>query len=116
MTPPQAQAFAFAVSNAVRLYIEDRFQEKAARRTTEEFLHDLLGRDGSPLAPFAAPLQDFLQHCDLAKFARWSLSGDDMRNMHGSARRFVEETAPRETTVPGGPVQPKERPDLPSTR
>lgn len=103
MTPPQAQAFAFAVSNAVRLYIEDRFQEKAAHRTTEEFLYDLLKQAASPLAPFASPLKDFLQHCDLAKFARWALSSSEMQGMHDSARKFVEETAPRE--IPGSNLQ-----------
>ncbi|MDD2709312.1 MAG: DUF4381 family protein [Verrucomicrobiae bacterium] len=94
MTPEQAHEFAIAVSEAVRLYIEDRFHEQAAHRTTEEFLHDLLTRSGSPLAPHADLLADFLKHCDLAKFARWSFSLPEMEGMHASAIRFVTETKP----------------------
>ncbi len=37
-------------------------------------------------------LADFLHHCDLAKFARWILSIEEMENMLQSARTFVIET------------------------
>lgn len=101
MTPEQTKDFSIAVSDAVRGYIEQRFQVKAARRTTEEFLHDLLGYEGSPLAAHSKALEDFLKHCDLAKFAQGRLSVLEMQSMHGSACRFVEETRPieRETVV-----------------
>ena len=44
MQPENAREFSIAVSEIVRHYIEDRFQVWAARRTTEEFLHDLLNQ------------------------------------------------------------------------
>jgi hypothetical protein len=37
-------------------------------------------------------LDDFLGHCDLAKFARWILSAPEMETMLQSAHTFVLET------------------------
>ena len=70
-------------------YIEVRFQVWAARRTTEEFLHDLLDPSDALLASHRDLLADFLHHCDLAKFARWILSVEEMETMLQSARTFV---------------------------
>jgi hypothetical protein len=92
MSPEKAREFSIAVSDAVRTYIEDRFQEKAAHYTTEEFLHSLLSKPSSPLSAFSVSLTAFLNHCDLAKFARWTLSLNDMQSMHTSARKLIEET------------------------
>ena len=69
MQPENAREFSIAVSEIVRQYIEERFQVWAARRTTEEFLHDLLEPSDALLASHRALLEDFLRHCDLAKFA-----------------------------------------------
>jgi len=38
-------------------------------------------------------LSEFLNYCDLAKFARWSLDAQEMERMLASARHFVETTA-----------------------
>ncbi len=92
MNVEHAREYSIAVSDAVRLYIEDCFHERAAHLTTEEFLHNLLSQSSSPLAAYAAPLEDFLRHCDLAKFARWSLALPEMEAMHASAKKFVQET------------------------
>ena len=94
MTEPQAREYSFAVSEITRRYIESRFHERAARRTTEEFLHDLLATTDTPLAAYREQLEDVLNHCDLAKFARWHLSVPDMEAMHASARAFILETQP----------------------
>ena len=93
MQPENAREFSIAVSEIVRNYIEDRFQVLAARRTTEEFLYDLLESSDALLASHRALLADFLIHCDLAKFARWILSVEEMEDMLQSARTFVIETA-----------------------
>ncbi len=95
LKPGNAREFSIAISWIIRTYIEARFQVRAAHRTTEEFLHDLLNHSQSPLAQYSSALNDFLYHCDLAKFARWELNVDEMKAMHGSARRFVEETRPQ---------------------
>lgn len=109
MTPDKTREFSIAVSDAVRFYIEDRFHAHAARRTTEEFLHDLVADTSSPLAAYSGLLEDFLRHCDLAKFARWSLSAPEMRSMLESARRFVMETRPRDESRKG--KRPSNAPD-----
>jgi len=92
MQPENAREFSIAVSEVVRHYIEVRFAVCAARRTTEEFLHDLIGPSDALLASHQSLLADFLHHCDLAKFARWILSIEEMENMLQSARTFVIET------------------------
>jgi hypothetical protein len=94
MNEGQVREYAFAVSEVIRNYIEQRFGEKARRRTTEEFLSDLLKQRGTPLAEHRALLEDFLMHCDLPKFARWQLSTAEMESMHASASAFITNTKP----------------------
>lgn len=89
MEREDAQPFSLAVSEIVRLFIEECLPVRAAHRTTNEFLHDLVERPASPLAAHREPLAEFLQHCDLAKFARWSLSLPQMEAMLTSASSFV---------------------------
>jgi hypothetical protein len=94
MISENAREFSIVVSEAIREYIENRFQEKAANRTTEEFLHHLLSHTDSPLVPYSDFLQDFLNHCDMAKFAKGTLSREQMDSMLQSARSLVEQTKP----------------------
>lgn len=89
MEGESAQPFSLAVSEIVRLFIEECLPVRAAHRTTNEFLHDLVTLPDSPLAAHRDTLADFLQHCDLAKFARWSLSVPQMEAMLASASAFV---------------------------
>ena len=102
MKASQTREFSIAVSDAVRFYIEDRFHERAAHRTTDEFLRGHLSESSSPLATHVGLLEDFLRHCDMAKFARWSFAVSEMEAMHASARKFVEETRPAGETRDAG--------------
>jgi hypothetical protein len=95
MKTDTVREYAFAVSEIIRVYIEQRFGEKAARRTTEEFLADLLLETGTPLAQHSALLEDFLHHCDLIKFARWGATEHELESMHESARAFILDTRPQ---------------------
>ena len=106
MQTENAREFSIAVSEIVRNYIEDRFQVLAARRTTEEFLYDLLESSDALLASHRALLADFLIHCDLAKFARWILSVEEMEDMLQSARTFVIETAKPAATETTNQIAP----------
>ncbi len=99
MNSEKVREFSIAVSDAIRRYIEDRFQVAAAHRTTEEFLYHLMRDASSPLTPYSASLDDFLKHCDLAKFARWDLSSEEMQSMYESARKLVQGTIPLPTKV-----------------
>jgi len=92
MQPENAREFSITVSEIVRHYIEVRFQVWAARRTTEEFLHDVVDQSDAMLTDHRELLDDFLRHCDLAKFARWILSVEEMENMLQSAHTFVLKT------------------------
>ncbi len=92
MEPGKGYQFSLAVSEIVRNYIERRFGARAAHRTTEEFLHDLLDESHAAISVHQPLLADFLEHCDLAKFARWHLSVPQMETMYQSARTFVMET------------------------
>ncbi len=60
----------------------------------------------------SALLGDFLQHCDLAKFARWVLSLEEMEEMYDSARTFISETG-KAVTSPKRAV-PESRPQTTS--
>lgn len=97
MSPDQAERFGIAVSSAVRQYIEARFDVSAPRRTTEEFLRDLLEDPSPALSPHAGRLGDLLQRMDLVKFAREPLNETEMEGLLTTARSFVQSTAPPPT-------------------
>jgi uncharacterized membrane protein len=93
MIPARAREFGIAVSDIVRGYIEQRFEVVATQRTTEEFLQDLLTSSDSQLASHRPLLSEFLQQCDIVKFAGISSTMANMEALHESARAFVQETA-----------------------
>ena len=89
MRESNAEPFSLAVSEIVRQFVEEVLPVRAAHRTTDEFLRDLTSLSYLPLAQHRDSLADFLRHCDLAKFARWSLTVSQMDAMLESARAFV---------------------------
>lgn len=87
------ERFCVVVSDAVRWYLEERFQLRAPERTTEEFLGEL--REAGRLSDLQQSLLgDFLTRCDLVKFARHEPSEPELRALHDAAVRLVEETEP----------------------
>jgi hypothetical protein len=89
MQPARAREFSIAASDIVRLYIEQRFSVTATRRTTEEFLRDLLASSDAALARHQGLLGEFLHQCDIVKFAAQSLTLQNMESLRQSARAFV---------------------------
>lgn len=87
-----ARAFGIAASELIRDYIEKRFEVVVTQRTTEEFLQALLYNSNEALVGHRALLAEFLQQCDLVKFAGDSLAVTDMESLFQGARRFVLET------------------------
>jgi len=87
--PETAREFSIAVSEIVRSFIEECFPVRAAHRTTDEFLHELAAQADSPLAAHGQAFAPFLEHCDLAKFARWNLPEPQMEAMLASARVLI---------------------------
>jgi len=93
MDPAKVREFSIAISDIVRKYIEDAFHLTATHRTTEEFLRDLLDSSNASLAEHRALLAEFLNQCDMAKFAGVSLSRQIIESLHQSARSFVVESS-----------------------
>jgi hypothetical protein len=95
----QPKSFCILVSDTIRLYLEERFEFRAPERTTEEFLRELsetnlLSDDQKE------SLGKFLESCDLVKFAKYEPGENELRELHSSAVRLVEETEPVETPPP----------------
>jgi hypothetical protein len=89
----QPREFCILVSDTIRWYLEERFDFHAPERTTEEFLYEL--RETNLLLPDQKEsLGEFLQRCDLVKFARYEPGEPELRDLHESALRLVEETEP----------------------
>lgn len=100
-----AEAFAYLAAKTVRQYIADRFGIEAPRRTTEEFLRDLVKQgDRSPLAGESEHLHSFLKSCDLAKFAAANLDSIQRINLLDGARIFIRATAVDSARKNGGPA------------
>ena len=96
----QPRQFCICVSDTVRLYLEERFDFHAPERTTEEFLLELKSTE-LLLSDQKESLGEFLTRCDLVKFARYEPARRELLDLHGSALRLVEETAPKpEPSVP----------------
>ncbi len=94
----QIALFYTELSQIVRTYIEARFGLKAPEQTTEEFIREatssrLLSLDHQLL------VSEFLEQCDLVKFARHQPSLQDMSAALAAAERLVRETIPQPAIV-----------------
>jgi hypothetical protein len=90
----QPKPFVIAVSDTARAYLEERFNFRAPERTTEEFLREL-GGTKLLLPEQKESLGEFLASCDLVKFAKYEPGENELRELHASAVRLVEETEPQ---------------------
>jgi hypothetical protein len=107
--------FCTEVSNTLRLYLEERFNLRAPERTTEEFLVEL--RTSRHLTvDQKQSLGEFLESCDLVKFARFEPNETTLRQLHDAALRLVDETQfdPIAGPQPGAPVNGAPSPLPPS--
>jgi hypothetical protein len=80
------------VSDVLRRYLEARFGWRAPEQTTPEFLSCLQKSDELP-AELQGLLREFLQRCDLAKFARADFTPSECRQAGRMAREFVEQSS-----------------------
>lgn len=88
-------AFCSLVSDVLRIYLEERFHLKAPEQTTEEFLADI--RNTGTLDEQQQELmQDFLNRCDLVKFARAEPTEKELRGLLDAAELIIEQTEPAE--------------------
>ncbi len=91
--------YAVMVSETIRSYLGQRFESPSTRRTTEEFLRQMEDDRTTPLAEHRELLRDFLQSCDLVKFARYQPRLAELEHVQQRARDFVVATKPE--TPPG---------------
>ncbi|HXR05161.1 MAG TPA: hypothetical protein VN836_10685 [Verrucomicrobiae bacterium] len=90
--------FCILVSDTIRFYLEERFDFRAPERTTEEFLHELQTTD-LLVSEQKEKLGEFLESCDLVKFAKYEPGEPELHELHSSAVRLVEETEPKGTEI-----------------
>jgi hypothetical protein len=86
------------ISDILRHYIEHRFSLRAPERTTEEFLAELTNTDVLPAAE-KQRLSEFLQHCDLVKFAKYNPTTEQIQGTFDLVKDFIEKTKSDERKV-----------------
>jgi hypothetical protein len=81
--------FSILVSDILRSYVTNQYALPVTRQTSVEFLTAL-----AKSSPFSANekslLEDFLNRCDLIKFARYEATASDSRLLLEEATRFVK--------------------------
>jgi hypothetical protein len=81
--------FSIRVSDILRQYVTEQYQLPVTRQTSVEFLNALAAS-----SPFSSDerslLSDFLNRCDLIKFARYDATREDSRLLLEEADRFVK--------------------------
>jgi len=85
----------------LRKYLEGAFRVSAPEMTTEEFL-DAAAASGVLTLGHRELLRDFLNQCDLVKFARYRATKEEADSVYAAARRFVDETAPADVMKDDG--------------
>jgi hypothetical protein len=86
LTPYQ---FSIRVSDILRKYVTDQYQLPVTRQTSVEFL-STLAKTSSFSEDEKSLLEDFLNRCDLIKFARYDATIEDSRLLLEEATRMVE--------------------------
>ena len=97
--------FYSALSDIVRHYLEDRFSINAPEMTTEEFLDyikkapitsvtgaDHICNPTGGLLRCSTALKDFLNGCDMVKFAKYRPDALDAQANFDLAKKLIEET------------------------
>lgn len=101
----RVQDYYLQLTEIAKAYLEGRFGVPALDQTTEEIRRWLLSQAASvePLTP--SELIDFLQRCDLVKFARMHPETDESHADLGFVRDAVERSQPRiESPRPAAPA------------
>jgi Domain of unknown function (DUF4381) len=81
--------FSIRVSNILRRYVVEQFDLPMTRQTSVEFLNAIASAPNFSDEEKAL-LADFLNRCDLIKFARYEATTEDSRLLLDEARQFVK--------------------------
>ncbi len=94
----EVKLFYIRLTGTMRRYIENRFGLRAPEQTTEEFLVELRGN--SFFNPeHKALLKEFLNHCDLVKFAAFEPTKEDIQKTFDATKEFIEATKAEDKQV-----------------
>ncbi len=81
----------FRLSDIIRRYIEERFEIRAPEMTTEEFLSNLRS-SGILSGTHKNLLKEFLNLCDIVKFAKYGPVQKEIDQSFAAALKLVKET------------------------
>ena len=81
--------FSIRVSDILRRYVVEQFDLPMTRQTSVEFLNTIASAPNFGDEEKAL-LADFLNRCDLIKFARYEATTEDSRLLLDEARQFVK--------------------------
>lgn len=84
----------YRITNILRHYIEDRFGLFAPERTTEEFLAEMTHTNKLDVI-HKILFREFLEHCDMVKYAKYGPSNLEINETYDAAKRFIDETRER---------------------
>jgi hypothetical protein len=91
----ESTVFHTRLANVVRSYLEARFQVQASRQTSEEY-YQTLAQSGLVGEEQLQLLRDFLQRCDLPRFAPLQPAPEECLQTLALARSFVEQVNSRQ--------------------
>nr|MBU1328855.1 hypothetical protein [Candidatus Omnitrophota bacterium] len=83
------------LSDIIRAYMENRYVIFAMDRTTWELFQEMKSKKIERL--HADRINDFLEDCDMVKFAKYTPSQNEMEEAHKKAEEIVEITTPKIT-------------------
>jgi len=81
----------YRITNILRHYIEARFGLLAPERTTEEFLTEMAHTNKLD-ATHKILIREFLERCDMVKYAKYGPSNLEVKETYDAAKRFIDET------------------------
>jgi hypothetical protein len=90
----QTKEYYLEISEALRLYIDGRYEFNAMESTTDEIIEELKSKGENK--GLTKKLKEVLQQCDLAKFAKFQPLGDENMRMMKISQNFVAHTKPKE--------------------
>lgn len=84
----QYEEFYYGITWIIRAFISDQFDIHAPESTTEEFLEDMEKSNGFP-AKYKPKLREYLDHCDMVKYARYAPDKKQIQNIFNATKEFI---------------------------
>lgn len=91
-TQEEVEPFHTRLAEVIRVYLEQKYQIPACRRTSHEFVEALAANDRLPAEQMTL-LQGFFERCDLGKFAPLHFSQEECTQTIDLAQTFIEQIA-----------------------